>query len=129
MTMSRQQKLYKLPAKPHLPGLRQMQPKDVEQVHALLTKHLAQFKLYVQFEPEDVAHWVLPRPNVVDSYVVVARDGTITDFCSYYYLPSSILKHPRHKKLNAMYSYYNVATSVPLEVLMKDCLIMVRTRH
>jgi glycylpeptide N-tetradecanoyltransferase len=80
---------------------------------------------YINFSEEELAHWIVPRDGVVDAFVV-EREGVITDFCSYYYLPSSILKHPKHTTLNAMYSFYNVATSVSLEVLMTDCLIKAR---
>ena len=102
-----------------------MLPKDVPQVHAMLMKKLATFKLYIRFSAEELAHWVLPRAGVVDSFVVQSPDGNVTDFCSYYFLPSSILKHQKHTKLNAVYSFYNVATSVSLEQLMTDCLIKV----
>ncbi len=52
--------------------------------------------------------------------------GRVTDFCSFYHLPSSILKHQKHTKLHAVYSFYNVATTVPLTALMQDCLIKAR---
>ena len=32
----------------------------------------------------------------------------------------------KHDKLNAAYSYYNVATTVPLADLMRDALILAR---
>ena len=41
-------------------------------------------------------------------------------------LPSSVLKNPKHDKLKAVYSYYNVATSVPLIKLMENALIMAK---
>lgn len=50
----------------------------------------------------------------------------MTDFGSFYYLPSSILKNPLHDKLNAVYSYYNVANTLPLTELMKDILVLAR---
>lgn len=50
----------------------------------------------------------------------------ITDFCSFYHLPSSVINNPKHSTLNAAYSYYNVATSMPLVDLMRDCLIQAR---
>ena len=52
--------------------------------------------------------------------------GVITDFCSFYHLPSSITGNEKHNRLNAIYSYYNVATSVPLLNLMRDALILAR---
>ena len=41
-------------------------------------------------------------------------------------LPSTVVNHPVHKTLNAAYSYYNVATSVPTEALMNDALILAK---
>lgn len=126
MTMKRQQKLYKLPPKPKIPGFRRMEKKDVPQAHALLVNYLKNFKLFVRFSVEEFAHVLLPRTGVVDSFVVQNAEGKVTDFCSYYHLPSSILKHQKHTKLNAVYSYYNVATSVTLTELMADCLVKAR---
>jgi len=38
------------------------------------------------------------------------------------------MKHPKHKLLRAAYSFYNVATSVPLKQLMEDLLILAKVR-
>jgi glycylpeptide N-tetradecanoyltransferase len=51
---------------------------------------------------------------------------TVTDFVSFYNLPSSILKHESHKILNAAYSYYNVTTTNRMEELQKDALVYAR---
>jgi glycylpeptide N-tetradecanoyltransferase len=126
MTMARMQKLYKLPDQPQSPGLRPMQPDDVEQVHKLLMDYLQNFSLRVVFSKEEVAHWLLPREGVINSYVVVRDDGKVTDFLSFYHLPSSILNH--NDKLFAAYSYYNVATSMDLADLMKDGLILAKAK-
>jgi glycylpeptide N-tetradecanoyltransferase len=37
-----------------------------------------------------------------------------------------VIGNPLHDKLNAVYSYYNVATSISMEDLMKDLLILAR---
>lgn len=123
MTIGRMQKLYKLPAEPLTPGLRPMEERDVGGVHALLSTYLQRFSLKVAFSKEEVKHWLLPRNKVINSYVV-EKDGKVTDFLSFYHLPSSILHH--NDTLHAAYSYYNVATSVPLTALMKDALILAK---
>ncbi len=40
-----------------------------------------------------------PIEDVIYSYVVEDEDGKVTDFISYYSLPSSILNNPKHNLL------------------------------
>lgn len=127
MTMARTVKMYRLPENPLIPGFRQMASKDVPAVTKLLKEYHQKFKLVPLLNQEEVAHLILPREGVLNSYVV--EDPTthqVTDFCSFYHLPSTIIGNEKHKSLNAAYSFYNVATSVSLENLMQDCLIMAR---
>ena len=78
-------------------------------------------------DESEVAHWILPREGVVDAFVVEDPEtGAITDLCSFYHLPSTVIGHEKHNTLNAAYSFYNVATSVPLQELMRDALICAR---
>lgn len=39
----------------------------------------------------------------------VQTGGVVTDFCSFYHLPSTIIGHEKHNLLKAAYSYYNVS--------------------
>lgn len=130
MTMARMIKLYKLPEKPSTPGLRPMEPKDVPSAHKLLVEYLSKFKICVQFSEDDFAHWMLPREGVINTYVANKKDDkgeeTVTDLISFYHLPSTITNHPKHSRLEAGYSYYNVATSVDTEDLMRDALILAK---
>ncbi|GKY94282.1 hypothetical protein MPSEU_000394000 [Mayamaea pseudoterrestris] len=123
MTLARLQKLYKLPLECATSNLRAMEERDVDGVHALLNDYLTKFSLKLLFSREEIAHWMLPREGVINSYVV-ETDGKITDFISFYHLPSTILNHD--DTLRAAYSFYNVATSVPLADLMKDALILAK---
>jgi len=127
MTMARTIRLYKLKDKPKLP-LRPMTAADVPSACKLLNGYLKEFQLAVHFSEADFAHWLMPRDGVVDSYVIANSDGIVTDLISLYHLPSTIIGHPTHKTLNAVYSYYNVATTVTLTKLMEDCLIIARQR-
>lgn len=125
ITLARMQKLYKLPSEPITEGLRPMVQGDVESVHTLLNGYLDKFSLRTVFSVEEVAHWLLPRPGVVSAYVVPSNDGTgITDLISFYHLPSTVLN--QHEKLYAAYAFYNVATSVNLEDLMRDALVLAK---
>lgn len=127
MTMARMQKLNKLPTDTCTSGLRPMTEKDIPKAYQLVSDYLSKFKLGVVFTEDEFAHWLLPREGVVSSFVVT-EEGTdrITDFCSYYHLHSSVLGNPKHSTLFAGYSFYNVATSVDLTELMRDCLILAK---
>lgn len=53
-------------------------------------------------------------------------NGVLTDFLSFYTLPSTVMHHPAHKSLKAAYSFYNVHTETPLLDLMNDALIIAK---
>merc|ERR1711862_987294 len=102
-------------------------PDDVPSAHKLLSTYLQKFKLSVIFSQEEFAHWLLPREGVIQSFVNTdPTTNKVTDFISFYHLPSSIMKNPKHTHLNAAYSFYNVATTVSLKQLMKDALILAK---
>jgi len=123
--MARYVKLLKLPNEPTMKGLREMRKSDVKVVHQLLNTYLSKFEVHLHFSEGEVEHFLLPRAGVVDSFVVENPETKeITDFMSFYHLPSSILKHEVHKTLNVAYCYYNVATSVKMEELIKNLLIL-----
>eukprot|EP00980_Cylindrotheca_fusiformis_P015249 scaffold4239_cov80-Cylindrotheca_fusiformis.AAC.6 len=134
MTMARMIKLYKLPNQPSH-DLIPMTVDHVDSVHKLLTTYLeSNFKMHVNFTTEDVAHWLLPRDKVIDTYVLLDKNNNnkdkdkknvvVTDMVSFYHLPSTILGQDENTKLHAAYSYYNVATTMELEELMRDALIL-----
>jgi len=127
MTMARMQRLFRLPEQTALTSLRPMTPDDVSSAHKLLSKYLQKFNLSVIFSEEEFAHWLLPREGVIQSYVNTdPKTNEVTDFISFYHLPSSIMQNPKHTHLNAAYSFYNVATTVELTDLMKDALILAK---
>ncbi|KAG6588072.1 Glycylpeptide N-tetradecanoyltransferase 1, partial [Cucurbita argyrosperma subsp. sororia] len=74
-------------------------------------------------------HWLLPKESVVDSFLVESQyTREVTDFCSFYTLPSSILGNQTYSTLKAAYSYYNVSTKTPLLQLMNDALIVAKKK-
>ncbi|KAF4736787.1 glycylpeptide N-tetradecanoyltransferase, partial [Perkinsus olseni] len=56
------------------------------------------------------------------------ENGKVTDFLSFYSLPSSVLGNDKHKTLYAAYSYYNVANTVSLKQLMSDALVLAKQK-
>jgi len=45
---------------------------------------------------------------------------------SFYSLPSTVVNNPLHKTIVAAYSFYNVATSMSLQDLMSDALVLAK---
>ena len=126
MNMARAKNLYKLPTELPFAGFRPMEEKDVEQVYVLLENFEKQFKVHGYYDKDQVRHWFIPRKNVVYSYVREDKDNKITDFISFYNLPSSILQHEDHKKLKAAYSFFNINTTLTVKEIMKCALILAK---
>lgn len=127
MTLAQTIKLLKVPTQPSIRGFRAMEREDVPQVTALLTAYLAKFDLAPEYDEHEVAHWFVPRVGVINAYVVEdPATHKITDLCSFYHLPSTIIGNDKYKTLNAAYSFYNIATSVSLMELMHDALVMAK---
>lgn len=126
MTMARTLKLYKLPEMPATPGVRPMEARDVPQVTSLLAGYLRKFRIAPVMSEEEVAHWLVHRPDVVFAYVVEARGGGITDLLSFYTLPSTVIGHDQYDNLKAAYMFYTVPGATPLPQLMQDALVLAR---
>ncbi|ORZ20164.1 glycylpeptide N-tetradecanoyltransferase 2 [Lobosporangium transversale] len=119
MTMARLIKLYKMQTQTNTPGLRPMEEKDVKAVSTLMNKYMSHFNLAPHFGEEDVRHWLITRPGVVWGYVVEDPETKeITDFFSFYSLPSTVINHTTHSTLNAAYCFY-YAVQIPDEELSK----------
>lgn len=106
--MSRFVKLHRLPDETGLAGIRIMEIADVPAVTVALNAHLfACYKVHISFTEEEVAHFLVPQKGVIYSYLVRDADGKVTDFTSFYALPSSVLNHPDHNKIYAAYAFYS----------------------
>jgi glycylpeptide N-tetradecanoyltransferase len=140
--MSRERYLqrFALPADPLIPGLREMREGDVAKVGRLMRRYMRRFDMAPRFSDEEVRHVMLSGRGVDEggkrvgqvtwTYVVEVSSnasapsytadaamqnretGAITDVCSFYSLPSSVLDNAKHKVLNAAYLFY-YATDVP----------------
>ncbi|XP_061443747.1 glycylpeptide N-tetradecanoyltransferase 2 isoform X3 [Rhineura floridana] len=128
MTLQRTMKLYRLPDATKTSGLRPMERKDIKAVQELINNYLKQFHLAPVMDEEEVAHWFLPQDHIIDTFVVESSNGILTDFLSFYTLPSTVMHHPVHKSLKAAYSFYNVHTETPLLDLMNDALIIAKLK-
>lgn len=88
----------------------------------LVTDFLSQFKIYTEYTKKDFQHFFVRIENVIESYVI-EKNGVITDFFSFYCLPSSVLNHPKYNEIKAAYSYYFVNQELSMVELYRVALI------
>mmetsp|Transcript_6214 Transcript_6214/g.11053 ORF Transcript_6214/g.11053 Transcript_6214/m.11053 type:complete len:452 (-) Transcript_6214:36-1391(-) len=127
MTMASTLRLYKVADVPAL-TIKAMEPRHVKSVQKLLAENQKKYKVWIEMDEAEIAHWLLPRDKVIYSYVIEDPDhpDTVTDFCSFYNLPSSILGNEEYDHLDSAYSFYNVVTTVKLVDLMSDALVFAK---
>lgn len=69
---------------------------------------------------------MMNRGELETIFYISQTDGQVTDFISFYSLPSTIMHHPTYKTLRAAYSFYMAATKVTRTQLVKDALIIAK---
>ncbi len=85
--------------------------------------YLSRFAYAPELSEEEVSHTLLPRDDVVYSYVIEASPGgPLSDFFSFYSLPSTVIHHPTHKVLRAAYCFYYAPGSLGLQPLLREAL-------
>lgn len=141
-TKARQVSKNYLPSSTSTPGLRPMEPRDIDAIHDLLERYLCRYDMNPAFTKEEVAHWLvhkasLGKEQVVWAYVVEdAETHNITDFFSFYSLPSTVIQHPKHQEVRTAYLYYYATETAftkdmkahkdRLLMLMNDALILAK---
>ena len=130
MTLQRALKLYKLPEKPLTPGLRKFKPSDGKVVCDGLNQFLSKYDLYPNFNENDVIHWFTPQDGIIYSWVIqpIASEP-ITDMFSFYSIPSSVIRHPKHNKLYTAYLFYYYSSVTPFSKLLYDALILAKSNN
>ncbi|KAH6615776.1 acyl-CoA N-acyltransferase [Chaetomium sp. MPI-SDFR-AT-0129] len=140
-----QARRYNVPDLTSTRGLREMEAKDLDAVHDLLSRYLKRFDLTPVWNKDEIDHWLLhkkdaPGEQVIWSYVVENNDGKITDFFSFYCLESSVIQSQKYSSIRAAYLFYyasDVAFTAPddraalgarLNALIADALIFAK-RH
>ncbi|XP_019127492.2 glycylpeptide N-tetradecanoyltransferase 1 [Larimichthys crocea] len=128
MNPQRAVKLNRLPEVTKTAGLRPMTKDDVAGIHSLLQAHLSKFHLSPSLSLQEVEHWLLPRENVIDTYVVEGDDGTLTDVVSFYSISFKVLNHPVHTDLRAAHLLYVASTATDVVDLMGDTLVLAKSK-
>ncbi|KAF4969329.1 hypothetical protein FSARC_3403 [Fusarium sarcochroum] len=101
-----------LPAEPSLAGMRPLKIEDIPCVHGLLSRYLKRFDLALSPTQEEVQHWLLgtansPADEILWTYVVEDPDTlAITDFVSFFFVETLVLKNPKHRSIKVAYLNY-----------------------
>ncbi|KAJ2913440.1 hypothetical protein MD484_g6978, partial [Candolleomyces efflorescens] len=122
MTLARLIRVNKLESKTTLAGLREMEEKDLPQVADLFRRYMQRFDMAPLMNFEEVKHHLLSgrgegefgdggkgrrKGQVTWSYVVEdPQTHNITEFFSFYSLPSTIINNTKYPTLEAAYLYY-----------------------
>ncbi|XP_029954300.1 glycylpeptide N-tetradecanoyltransferase 2-like [Salarias fasciatus] len=128
MTLQRALKFNRLPQMTKTQGLRQMTRDDAPGIRSLLQESLGQFHLRPLLSQQDVEHWLLPRENVIDTYVVEGDSGALTGVVSFYGVSSTVLNHPIHTALRAAHLLYVASTATDQVDLVEDALVLAKAK-
>ncbi|KAG6866998.1 hypothetical protein C0991_003914 [Blastosporella zonata] len=122
MTLARMIRVNKVSSALAVPGMRQMEDRDVPQVADLFTRYMQRFNLAPHFNIDEVRHQFMsgigtgsvgdggPGRRVGQvTWTYVVEDPTthkITDFFSFYSLPSTVINSNKFPVLEAAYLFY-----------------------
>lgn len=82
-----------------------------------------------KFSQQELSHHLMPREGIIYTIVIEnIGEKKITDFISFYNLPSQILKQKNHNHtiMNVAYLYYYGTSMNPLTEIMKYALMFAK---
>ena len=131
MSLGKALKNNELPEEPQISGFRKMTEKDLDQIYELITKNRNKYKIYDIMSREEIEHWILPRNNIIYTYVLEDENNKITDFFSFYGISRTLLKanNSKIKKINLAYSLMNYNSSISMKDLMKTAIIFAKQNN
>ncbi|KAM9716178.1 glycylpeptide N-tetradecanoyltransferase 1-like [Menidia menidia] len=119
-------KFNRLPKGTKVLGLRPMTKDDIPGIHTLLQTYLSKFPLSPLLSLQEVEHWLMPKENVIYTYVVEGDTGSLTDVVSFYSISYKVLNHPVHTVLRAAHLFYIASSATELTELMEDALVLAK---
>jgi glycylpeptide N-tetradecanoyltransferase len=97
-------------------GIQIMKQEHVVQVKNQLQCFLGKYKIYQDFiEKEQVIHWLLPKDDIIQTYVVEDPiTNQVTDMISFYIISYNVLNSNKYKKLKIahLYYYFNIKNNL-----------------
>lgn len=87
----------------------------------------SRFRLFPEWTEEEFAHWLLPQPGTLDTFVTHdTATGAVTDLLSMYHLPASNLGCAKHTDLQSMYVFYVVPGRHSMVQLLSDATALAK---
>ncbi|BGP45991.1 glycylpeptide N-tetradecanoyltransferase [Rhodotorula kratochvilovae] len=123
-TVARMVSQYRVPSETSIPGLRELEKRDLKQASRLLRAYSARFDVAPMLSNKDVEHALWNgrgkdvngkrEGQVTWSYVVEDPEThRITDVFGFYHLPSTAIKASPPARIEAAYLYYYATTAAP----------------
>ncbi|TFK42493.1 N-myristoyl transferase [Crucibulum laeve] len=122
MTLARMVRVNKVPTSTSIPGIREIEEKDVVAVSDLFSRYMKRFDMAPLFSVDEIRHQFMSgkgRGSVGDggpgrregqvtwTYVVEdPQTNKIVDFFSFYSLPSTVIGNVKYPVLEAAYLFY-----------------------
>ncbi|KAF2840518.1 glycylpeptide N-tetradecanoyltransferase [Patellaria atrata CBS 101060] len=144
-TKQRQVARFALPSETTTHGLRPMAAKDIDSVLDLQNRFLDRMQMAQVYTREEIEHWLLHKEDskserVVWTFVVEDPESKkISDFFSFYYLPSTVIGSKKHDLVRAAYLFYYATETAfgddqkaykkRLNTLVKDALILAKKEN
>ena len=120
MSMAKYIKSHSLPLLEEIPiagNVRPMTKSDFADVYALYKNKMKDMQIYFKYSQDELGHQLLSREGVIYTLVVEQEDKKVTDFISFYNLPSQVLKQEGHQHTSMNVSLFDFANSFQIAYL------------
>jgi glycylpeptide N-tetradecanoyltransferase len=98
-----------------------MKKEDIKETYELFKTQNKKYKVSPNYTIEEFEYWFLPKPKMIYSYIVEC-ENKITDFISFYSVPTTVIDNKLHDELSEAYLYYYATNN--LQELMSDILVL-----
>ena len=137
MSIGNALKKYDLPDEPTISGFRKMEEKDIEQIYNLILSRNKKYKIFEILTKQEIKHWLLPKNNIVYTYVLEDEQHNITDFCSFYVIQRTILNNQnkgnnnasKYKKINFAFELINYNNTISRKELLRNAIILAKQNN
>ncbi|KAL0925224.1 hypothetical protein M5K25_003542 [Dendrobium thyrsiflorum] len=127
ISIRRLNKWYKVAKTVETRGFRKMDAGDVTAVSEMLNIYLKKFEVALEVDEHFVEHFLLPKPGIVDCYVVEdSETNKLTDFCSFLIHSVEVENDPKYSELKCVVLFYYATYETAHLKLMKDVLVMAK---